>query len=338
MNRNYYLILYFVILLISCSEKKEQTPVYKKVSGVTMGVVAYNVTYSDLPGESLYPRIDSLLSALNNSLSTYVPDSEISELNTNNTLTYRTGFFLPMLQYSKEIYQITSGAFDPTVGPLVNLWGFGPGKETNIPDSVLITQIIAVTGFDKVKFNDQSVTIGEGVYLDFSAIAKGYAVDLVAEFLEAEGITNYYVEIGGEVICKGVNHRGEVWKTGIFDPRINDDPSRKIAAIVSLDDMALATSGNYRNFYIKNGKKYAHTISPFTGYPVEHSLLSASVFANNCTVADAYATAFMVMGLEKAISLIEANPALEAHLIYSDENGVLKSYTSEGIKNNMILE
>ncbi|MEL6561159.1 MAG: FAD:protein FMN transferase [Bacteroidota bacterium] len=338
MNRNFLYIISSLLFFISCSEKKEQSPVYKKVSGITMGVVTYNVTYSDLPGESLYPKIDSLLSALNNSLSTYVPDSEISDLNTHNTLTFRTGFFLPMLRYSKEVYQITSGAFDPTVGPLVNLWGFGPGKETNIPDSALIVEKIAIIGFDKVKFDEQSASIDEGVYLDFSAIAKGYAVDLVAEFLEAEDIKNYYVEIGGEVSCKGVNNRGETWKTGIFDPRINEDPSRKIAAIVSLDNMALATSGNYRNFYIKNGKKYAHTISPFTGYPVEHSLLSASVFSDNCTIADAYATAFMVMGVEKAIPLIEANPALEAHLIYSDDNGALKSYTSEGIKNNMILE
>lgn len=337
MNRN-YILLFCLLILGSCSEKKEQQAVYKKITGTTMGVVVYNVIYSDLPKESLYPKIDSILIDLNNSLSTYIPDSEISILNIEKSIVFSSGFFLPMLKKSKEVYQITSGAFDPTVGPLVNLWGFGPGKEINIPDSALINKTLSNIGFDKVVFDQSKVSISDGVYLDFSAIAKGYAVDLVADFLRNEGIDNYYVEIGGEVICKGVNNKGEPWKTGIYDPRINEDPTREIAAIVSLENKAVATSGNYRNFYVKDGKKYAHTISPFTGYPVQHSLLSASVFSDNCTIADAYATAFMVLGIEKSIPLIEANPALEAHLIYVDESGNLKSYTSEGIKNKIILE
>ncbi|MGB3464750.1 MAG: FAD:protein FMN transferase [Cyclobacteriaceae bacterium] len=337
MIRLFYVLL-TACLVFSCEQPEKAAPVYKKVTGITMGVVTYNVTYRDTSNTDLYPLIDSLLDKLNTSLSTYIPESEISVLNATNKLTYSSPFFEPMLRKSKEIYSITSGAFDPTVGPLVNLWGFGPEKDNDIPDSLTIAETMKTIGFDKVVYDEEQVTTQQGVMLDFSAIAKGYAVDEVANLLQQKGITDYFVEIGGEVTCKGVNPKGQAWRTGIFDPRVTNDPSRQLAAIVSLEDMAVATSGNYRNFYVKDGKKYAHTISPFTGYPVEHSLLSASVFANTCVVADAYATAFLVIGLEKAIQLTEANPALEAHLIYVDTDGNLASYSSGGIKDKIILE
>ena len=329
-------LMILTALLAGCGPSEKQSSIsYLKINGVTMGVVPYQVTYGTMDKVNLVAPIDSVLDALNHSLSTYVATSEISELNQQNELRYRSGYFLPMLKASKEVFQITSGAFDPTVGPLVNLWGFGPGKENILPDSAAIDAAMQKVGFGNVQFDDQVVQTKPGQYLDFSAIAKGYAVDLVAELLISRGIENFYVEIGGEVRCGGKNPEQKVWRIGIYDPRVSDDPTKEIAAIVAVDDKAIATSGNYRNFYIKNGKKYAHTISPFTGYPVQHSLLSASVFANNCTLADAYATAFMVMGLEQAVQLVEANPQIDAHLIYADENGDLQSYTSQGIQDVM---
>jgi len=338
MRKRLLILVMSLMILYSCNQKTSNYPVYQKITGITMGVISYNIIYADTKDQQIQIGVDSLLNGLNNSLSTYVSDSEISELNDSGNLKYRSGFFLPMLKTSKEVYQITSGAFDPTVGPLVNLWGFGPGKDIEIPDSSRVKEALAKVGFNKVMFNDQGAQAVPGTSLDFSAIAKGYAVDEVAKFLESKSISNYFVEIGGEVVCHGVNKEKQLWKTGIYDPRINDSPTHQVAAIVNVKDMAIATSGNYRNFYIRDGKKYAHTISPFTGFPVQHSLLSASVFSKSCTTADAYATAFMVLGIDKSIRLVEANSELEAHLIYADENGQLLTYTSEGIKDAIILE
>ncbi|MEL7147788.1 MAG: FAD:protein FMN transferase [Bacteroidota bacterium] len=303
-----------------------------------MGVVPYQVTYGSLIKRDLSTPIDSILNALNESLSTYVPESEISEFNRTHQLSFRSPFFLPILEASKEIYQATAGAYDPTVGPLVNLWGFGPGKEGTLPDSLAINNALQQVGFRKIAYDAQTVSSNSEPYLDFSAIAKGYAVDLVAEYLYNVGVKDFYVEIGGEIRCAGKNPSNEIWKTGIYDPRVADVPDKQVAAIVSVENKAIATSGNYRNFYVKDGKKYAHTISPFTGYPVEHSLLSASVFADDCMTADAYATAFMVLGVAPSIKLAEANPQLDVHLIYADESGALQTYTSERIRNSIILE
>lgn len=330
-----------ILLLTACDNNQEKTPdalTYLKISGITFGVVPYQVTYGSMDKRDLSAPIDSILSALNGSLSTYVPQSEISTFNQQHELTYSSTFFLPILKASQEIYQITAGAYDPTVGPLVNLWGFGPGQEDALPDSTDIQNALQRVGFDKIEFNESAVSTQYDQYLDFSAIAKGYAVDIVAEYLTGEGIINFYVEIGGEVRCAGKNPSDKIWRTGISDPQLSSDSGKELAAIVTIENKSIATSGNYRNFYIKDGKKYAHTISPFTGYPVQHSLLSASVFADDCMTADAYATAFMVLGLEPSIQLVNANPSLDAHLIYADEEGKLQSFTSEGIQSAMVRE
>ena len=332
-----FLAIFTLFQACNTPEKTNSTLTYLKINGVTFGVVPYQVTYGSLEKQDLSTPIDSLLNAINESLSTYVPQSEISEFNRSHHLTFRTPYFLPILLASQDIYKITAGAYDPTVGPLVNLWGFGPGKEGVLPDSSAVEQAMQRVGFNKIQFDELSISSRHNTYLDFSAIAKGYAVDLVAELIEEQGIENYYVEIGGEVRCAGKNPSGQTWRTGISNPRAGDDSDNPIAAVVSIEDRAIATSGNYRNFYVKDGKKYAHTISPFTGYPVEHSLLSASVFAEDCMTADAYATAFMVLGLEQSIRLVEANPKLDAHLIYADESGKLQSYSSEGIKSAMMV-
>jgi len=327
--------LLLILLVLSCTEKANE-PSYLKVTGITMGVIHYSITYLDEHTFNYSPEIDSLLDAFNQSLSTYVPDSEISLLNDQGKLQYQSPFFYPILVASQEVYQITSGAYDPTVGPLVDLWGFGPGKKQVVPDSVSIVDAKRKIGFHHISFDNRSVETSNGVRLDFSAIAKGYAVDVVADFLKGKGIKNYFIEIGGEVACYGENPSGKPWQIGIYDPRVEDDPAKQHAAIVKVKNQAIATSGNYRNYYEVDGKKYGHTISPYTGYPVQHSLLSASVFAKDCMSADAYATAFMVLGLEKSIALVNQNNAIEAYFIYADERGQLKTFVSEGIKDEIL--
>ena len=320
------------------TNKKDQTPststnnLAVKVTGTTMGKIVYNVTYLDEKKRDLKPGIDSVLVAFNQSLSTYIPDSEISTFNKGQQLEYKSSFFYPVLAKSAEIHKNTAGAFDPTISPLVNAWGFGfkKAKEGKIP----VDSLKQLVGFDKfLKFTDQKVEKTKaGIMLDFSAIAKGYAVDVVGDYLVSQGIENYAVEIGGEVRCKGKNNEGRTWLFGVTDPNYKKNKKSTPFTAIYLENKAMATSGNYENFYIKDGKKYAHTLDPKTGYPVEHSLLSASVLANDCMTADAYATAFMVMGLEKAKEVLAQQKDLEAFLIYADAQGNLQSFATEGAK------
>lgn len=304
------------------------------IVGQTMGTIEYNVKYlgDDVPNYKA--QIDSVLKAFNQSLSTYIKDSEISHLNQTEELVSPSQMFLEVTQASSDIYTITEGAFDPTVGPLVNAWGFGPDKKINVLDSSVVDSLMQDVGFHRVQFTDEKVEMDSGMYLDYSAVAKGYAVDLVARFLEEKGFENYMVEIGGEVRAKGQNEANDVWKIGIEDPLVRMD-ERKLLAIVHLKDRSMATSGNYRNYYKVGDRTIAHTIDPRTGFNTNHNLLSASVFAPDCMSADAYATAFMVLGVEGAQAIL-AKTDLEAFLIYQ-ENGELKSYTSPGLESFMEL-
>lgn len=306
------------------------------ITGTTFGVVEYNVKYvaeADISPEAdnLKAGIDSILNGVNSSLSTYIEDSEISEFNRDNLHKYESPYFFPVLAASREVFEETGGAFDPTVAPLVNAWGFGPGKNRE-PEKVNVDSLLEYVGFDSVFFDSTSVCkMKKGVQLDFSAVAKGYAVDLVAEYLQSQGLENIFVEIGGELACYGKNDRGEAWVIGIDSP-VGEEENRSINQVVQVQNRAMATSGNYRNFYVKDDIRYSHTISPVTGKPVEHTLLSATVFSEKCMYADAYATAFMVAGMEKAREIVESNQDLDAYFIYSDENGELKTYATAGIK------
>ncbi|AHM61088.1 ApbE family lipoprotein [Flammeovirgaceae bacterium 311] len=308
----------------------------KKIAlqGTTMGTT-YSVKYMDARGRNFKPSVDSLLEAFNMSMSTYIPESEISRFNQDALLKYESPFFYPVLSKSREIHQKTGGAFDPTVGPLVNAWGFGPEGRQTPPDAV-VDSLLRLVNYDSVFFDSISICkMQKGMKLDFSAIAKGYGVDVVADFIADKGIENLFVEIGGEVMARGVNERGEPWRVGVNYPTENPDEQGRAQAIVSLHNQAIATSGNYRNYYEKDGIKYSHTISPVTGRPVRHSLLSASVFAPDCMTADAYATAFMVMGLDKAKELLAREKGLLAYFIYSDENGELQTWASARIEDQI---
>jgi thiamine biosynthesis lipoprotein len=240
-------------------------------------------------------------------------------------------FYLAM-QISKE----TDGAFDITVAPLVNAWGFG-FKNGIEPTSEQVDSLMQIIGYQKVSLSAGKVTkTDDRVMLDCSAIAKGYGTDVVARLLRSKGITNFMVEIGGEIVTSGVNAENQPWRVGITKPV--EDPmgtTGEVQSIVKITDKAMATSGNYRNFYYKDGKRYAHTIDPKTGYPVQHNILSATVFAKSCAVADAYATSFMVMGMEKAQQLLEQHPELMAYLIYCDEDGKNAVWYSPSLENKI---
>lgn len=300
------------------------------LSGSTMGT-SYRVVYLDQLERNFQNSVDSLLIVFNQSLSTYIPDSEISRFNKGDSLVFESPFFYPVLVSSQEIFNLTGGAFDPTVGPLVNLWGFGP-EGPQLKDSLRIAQLLPLVDFNNIVFDEQQVKkIKPGVYLDFSANAKGYGVDIVAEFLYSQGIENYLVEIGGELVARGVNEKGELWKVGVSRPE-EEGRAEDLFSVIALNNLAMATSGNYRNYYEADGMKISHTIDPKTGRPVRHGLLSATVIAEDCMTADALATALMVMGTEKAIALQKKQGDFEIFLIYSDGEGDLSSYVSEGLK------
>ncbi len=332
-RRNRALVIFGVglaIIFLMTSYLRRDSARLQHVSGQTMGTIIYNVKFIGPTLEGIKTEIDDELKAFNASLSTYIPDSEISRLNKHGSLAFESKYFLPVLKKSQFIYDKTDGTFDPSIGPLVQAWGFGPNKSIPNLDSASVDSLMMITGFDRVVFSKKSIAFPDNFQIDFGAIAKGYAVDLVGELLEEKGVTDYLVEIGGEVRCRGVNDEGKSWSLGIEDPTVNLN-EQKLMAIVRLKDQSLATSGNYRNYYEKEGKIYAHIIDPRTGYTAKHNLLSASVFASDCMTADAYATAFMVLGLEESKQMI-FQEGLDAILLYRDVGGGVKSFVSDGIK------
>lgn len=301
-----------------------------QLSGTTMGPIPYSIKYMDIEARNFQVEIDSLLDAFNNSLSTYIPSSEISRFNSEDQFKFETEFFYPVLKASKEVFENSEGAFDPTIGPLVNAWGFGPNKKTQM-DSSAVDSLLQIVDFKKVIFDESQAKKQKGMSLDFSAIAKGNGIDVVANYLELKGPKDYMVEIGGEVTCKGNSPNDTLWVIGIQKPAMEGGLGGLFAK-VWLENRSLATSGNYRNYYLEDGKIIAHTISPFTGYSISHNLLSASVFADNCTLADGYATACMVLGFEESKKLVNRIEGLDAFFIYSDEQGNYLSWASKGIE------
>lgn len=290
----------------------------------------YNITYSS--DTDLHNEIKSILMQVDNSLSPFNKQSVISAIN-NNCDTLPDKMFTHVFTLAQSISSKTEGAFDITVAPLVNAWGFG-FKKGITPDSTTIDSLRKVVGYNTVAIVDDKVTKQHpGTMLDCSAIAKGYGCDAVAATLEAHGVENYMVEIGGEVVTKGKNSKGGAWTIGISKPTDNPTTgSNELHEIIAISGKSMATSGNYRNFREENGRKIAHTIDPRTGYPVQHSLLSATVIADDCATADAWATSFMVMGVEKAMSYCNNGNGIEGYFIYSDDNGMLKTRMTEGFR------
>jgi thiamine biosynthesis lipoprotein len=328
----FIVLLLVTIAFVSCKQEAK----YHFNEGKVFGTF-YHIVYQYPNEEGFQAEILEKLKEFDYSLSTYNPESVITKVNDNDSTVVLDDYFVTCFQTSEAIAKVTNGAFDWTVAPLVNAWGFG-FKNKLEPEVIPVDSLLQVVGYQKVKLeNGKVIKDDPRIMFDASAIAKGYGVDVVADFLESKGITNYMVEIGGEIRAMGNSNKKRTWRVGIDKPI--DDPtslSRQIQDVIELENGALATSGNYRQFYVKDGKKYAHTIDPRKGYPVQHSLLSASVIAPDCMTADAYATAFMVLGLEESIKIVSADPKLEAYFIYSDEDGKMQTYISEKLKSKIL--
>lgn len=328
--------LLFLLLLVGATthiiSRQKSTP-YQHDTGFVFGTV-YHITYQN--DKSLNNEIVAQLQKVDTALSMFNKDSEITRVN-NNSEVKPGRMFTEVFKLAQDVSADTDGAFDITVAPLVNAWGFG-FKHGTLPTKHDIDSIRAFVGHDKVSLVDGKIRKADPrVTLDCGAIAKGYGCDVVADYLRRRGIDNFMVEIGGEVVTCGISEKRVPWKIGVTKP--SDDStstSQDIQTVLNITDRAMATSGNYRNFYFKNGKKYAHTIDPKTGDPVQHSLLSATVIADRCATADAYATSFMVMGMDKARKVLERNPKLMAYFIYADHKGSYKVWFSPSMKGKIV--
>jgi FAD:protein FMN transferase len=326
MRKPTLLLLLVVILLFSC--KPKTNPGYVFLEGFTQGTT-YHITYEDQSSINYIEEIELIFREIDSSMSVYRQNSIITGINNNDPNSKPDHYFVNVVSKAIEISNKTNGAFDITVGPLVNAWGFGFSGKMNISRE-LIDSLKGFVGIGNIQLNGTNfIKSDPRVKIDVNAIAKGYTVDVVAGFLESKGVENYMVEIGGELRVKGVNPKGALWRIGVDKPI--DDPDadeRELQAVLAVQNMAMATSGNYRKFYIEDGMKYSHTIDPETGYPVTHNLLGATVFANSCMEADAYATAFMVMGMEKTKEFVSKNPGIEVYLIY-DKGGEMGVFFTE---------
>lgn len=328
-KKSFLWLAFLILATIWILARRNQKAEFNTASGFVFGTV-YKIAYQH--DADLKPEIEAELKRFDQSLSPFNDSSIISRVNRNEELV-TDSFFQTCFNRSMEISRETKGAFDITIAPLANAWGFG-FKKGAFPDSLMIDSLLQITGYEKVKLeNGKVVKQDPSVMLSCSAVAKGYSVDVIARLLDRKGIKNYMVDIGGEVVVKGKNATGDLWRIGINKPY--DDSlavKQDIQVVLNLTDLGMATSGNYRNYYYKDGKKYAHTIDPRTGYPVQHSILSSTVIAEDCMTADALATSFMVMGLEEAEKFCKANPMIDAYFIYSGENGEFKTYYTDGMK------
>ena len=332
-----FLILLIVgtILII----RQQRNMPYQKCSGAIFGTI-YNITYQH--DEDLQKELVEKMNEVDRALSMFNENSVISHINQGEHYIPKTtegDMFLEVYNLAMKIADDTQGAFDITIAPLVNAWGFG-FKSGDMPTEEQVDSMLQFVGYKNVSYFTERGGRGIGkrdprIMLDCSAIAKGYGVDAVAQLLEKEGVKNYMVEIGGEIATRGISEKRVPWKIGVTKPTEEGTlDGTELQTILNVTDKCMATSGNYRNFYYKGGKKYAHTIDPKTGHPVQHNILSATVLADQCARADAYATSFMVMGLDKTRQLLEKHPELMAYLIY-DDNGENKVWYSPSMKDKI---
>lgn len=329
----FWQIPFLIVLIIGTVVILKKQPPFRTNEGLVFGTV-YKITYQH--ADDLQNDIKQAMMEVDQSLSPYNPNSIITRINHNQDTTLNE-HFTQVFELAQKISSETDGAFDITVAPLVNAWGFGFKNSINIEPNV-IDSLRQFIGYQKIKLeNGQIIKEDPRLMLDCSAIAKGYGVDRVAHLLDKKGVQHYMVDIGGEVVVKGKNSRMKTWRIGINKP-VEDSLSinQELQTILEVSGVGMATSGNYRKFYYKDGKRYAHTIDPRLGTPVQHNILSATVIAKDCTTADAYATAFMVMGLEKAKAFCEKHPELEAYFICSGEGDSYEIYYTPGMNKFMI--
>lgn len=325
-------LAFLVVATIIIIRQQRSTP-YQHDTGYIFGTV-YHVTYQN--SDDLQKEIEAEMNKVDASLSMFNKQSIIAQVNNNKPVTVNK-MFADVFTLAQKISKETDGAFDITVAPLVNEWGFG-FKNGVKPTKQVIDSLRQIIGYQKVELvGGRVIKKDPRVMLDCSAIAKGYGSDCVANLLRRRGIENFMVEIGGEIVTSGINEERLPWKIGVTKPV--DDPTQQqedLQTVLNVTDKSMATSGNYRNFYYKGGRKFAHTIDPKTGYPVQHNILSATVLADNCATADAYATSFMVLGLDGAKKILANHPELMAYLIYSGPKGENKVWYSDSMKDKIL--
>lgn len=324
-------LIFLIVGTVIIIRSQRSTP-YQHNRGFVFGTT-YSITYQC--DSNLQRGIEQELAKVDKALSPFNESSIISAIN-NNKPYQLNKMFVDVFNLAMQVSEETNGAFDITVAPLVNLWGFG-FKQGKNPSTQTIDSLKALVGYHKVKLQGEKIVKSTpGIMLDCSAIAKGYGSDVVANYLKSKGVENYMVEIGGEIVTNGISEKRLPWKIGVTKP--SDDSlgtNSEIQTIINVTDKAMATSGNYRNFYYKNGRKYAHTIDPKTGYPVQHNILSSTVIADDCATADAYATSFMVMGLDGAKKVLERHPELMVYFIYQDAKGDNAVWYSPSLKSKI---
>jgi thiamine biosynthesis lipoprotein len=322
-----------VVLLILSFNSCKKTISYDSFAGFVQGTTFSMVFENNgkLNPQDLKSEVEKILHDFDMSLSLYVDSSILSKVNRNDDVR-PDAYFTEAFNRSAVITELTEGAFDITVGPLVKAWGFGPDSQKNFSETKR-DSLLRLVGMDKVRIeNGKVVKADPGMNLDFNAIAQGYSVDIISDFFNRKGIKSYLIEIGGEVRVRS-DKQGVLWRIGIDRPEDNNNlPGNDLQAVISLKDRSLATSGNYRKFFVENGIKYSHTIDPRTGYPARNQLLSATIIANDCATADGIATACMVIGKEKTIEFLGFHPEFDAFLVYSDENGNYQTWTTENLK------
>jgi thiamine biosynthesis lipoprotein len=327
-----------LFLLSQLAKSKACAQEILQLTGFTMGT-SYHVAYFDINKRDFKDDIDSILSLVNKSISNYDTCSEITLFNNSKSgITFQSAYLYPIFKTAYKTFTDSHGAFDPTVMPLVNAWGFGP-KKLSKPSAVQIDSIMRFVGFEKISLTRNGILKKDPrVQLDFGGIGQGFGADVVADFLRANNIENFLVEIGGEGMAVGENiaeHRA--WQIGILDPNSTRE-NQFFKAYVSITNRSFTTSGNYFNYREIDGKKYGHTLDPKTGYPVQHELLSVSLFSDDCTTADAWATALMVMGLQEAITALKNLPDIDALLIYSTPSGAIETFITPRLKSSIRFE
>ncbi|GAB2768109.1 FAD:protein FMN transferase [Actinomadura fibrosa] len=306
------------------------------MAGEALGTT-YHITY--FGDVELEPALDSIFERVNQSMSTYRETSDISRLNRGEEVQVDS-LFRNVFRLSQQVNRESNGYFDPTVGNLVNFYGFGPEKGLKEIDSSKIDSLMQYVGIEKIQISSEGIVnkTSPEVYLDFNAIAKGYTVDLIGHYLDTQDVQNYLVELGGELLAKGENlEKTAPWLVGIDDPE-QAEGERSLTAGVKLINRAMATSGNYRKNRLdpETGRMYVHTVNPLTGHGEKSDVLSASVLAENCALADAYATAFMAMGFEASRELLQKLEDVDAFLIYAKEDGSMGKFSTEGFKEVLV--
>lgn len=325
-----------LLVLFSCKEETSQKSVFQgQAFGTTFSIQVYLVKEV-----SLEKGIDSVFYSVNKSVSTYLSESDISKINRGDTSVIVDHIFIDNFNLSEEVYKVTGGYFDPTIGVLRNAYGFGDTKPLKEIDSLALDSMLRFVGFEKVKltFEYKIEKQYPEIYLDFNAVAKGYGIDMIGKYLESKGAENYLIELGGEILAKGKNlEKNKSWVVGIenVNSNLND---RSYSATIALDNVAMATSGNYRKFRVDSltGKKYVHTLNPLTGSAEKSDITSATVIASTCAIADAYATSFMALGIEKSKEVIKNLEGIEVYFTYNDINNNEQIFVSEGLKNRLL--